>query len=250
MIIITLAVFIIGAGIIYYIDTRQDQSLSLGDITAGSAMPHTSEADTVRNENQSMVQSVSSEALLPVRPVDETDHIWGNLNAPVQIVSYIDFECPFCLQFTDTIREIEQNYTAGQVVIAVRHFPLRSHPNAVGAALAAECASEQGKFWEMYDRLFVDNKNATLGSEQYLSDAETIGLNTSQFSSCLESQKYLDRIENDLNEARSFGITGTPGNFVNGIPHPGAVPFEDYTDSQGIGREGMQSFINTLLNDK
>ena len=136
-----------------------------------------------------------------------------------------------------------------KVVIAFRHFPLRTHTYAYQAASAAECAAEQGRFWEMYNKLFIDNKAGQLNKNQFKKDAEDLGLDRAKFNRCLDTERYKDKIQSQMVEGRNFGVNGTPGNFVNGEPVPGAVPFEDFTDSSGRQREGMKSIIERHLND-
>ena len=152
----------------------------------------------------------------------DDDPIKGNPDAPITIVEFSDFQCPFCARFHEsTLPLLEQNYiSTGKVNFVYRDFPIQSiHPNAIPAALAAECADEQEKFWEMHDMIFESQKawqdlqisqSANL-FKQYVSE---IGLDEDQFASCLDSGKYLEEIRNDLNDGRTYGVTGTPGFFV------------------------------------
>lgn len=165
---------------------------------------------------------------VPVRAIDKSDHVLGDLKADVQLIVYDDFECPFCLRHADTIRKIHQEY-GDKVAIAFRHFPLTSlHPDAQKAAEASECAADQGKFWEMYDKLFEDQANKTMGVDQFKKDAKTIGLNTKKFNDCLDSDEFASKIQQQQAEGVTFGVTGTPGNFLNGQLISGAVPFEQF----------------------
>lgn len=152
----------------------------------------------------------------------DDDPMKGNPDAPITIIEFSDFQCPFCWRFyTQTLPLIEQNYmSTGKVNFVYRDFPITGiHPNAVPAALAGECADDQGKFWEMHDMIFINQKiwqgleisQSTSLFKQY---ANEIGLNTNEFNSCVDSGKYLDEINNDLNDGRNYGVTGTPGFFV------------------------------------
>ncbi len=152
----------------------------------------------------------------------DDDPLKGNPDAPITIVEFSDFQCPFCWRFyTQTLPLIEQNYmSTGKVNFVYRDFPITSiHPNAVSAALAGECADDQGKFWEMHNMIFENQKTwqdlEILQSinlfKQY---ANEIGLNTDEFDLCVDSGKYLDEINNDLTDGRNYGVTGTPGFFV------------------------------------
>jgi len=152
----------------------------------------------------------------------DDDPVKGNPDAPITIVEFSDFQCPFCAKFhSTTLPQLEANYIdSGKVKFVYRDFPIQSiHPNAVPAALASECADEQGMFWEYHDVVFKNQKkwqglsgNAMVDTfEQY---ALELGLNTSDFNTCFESGKYVDEVTKDLQDGASYGITGTPGFFV------------------------------------
>ena len=152
----------------------------------------------------------------------DDDPVKGNLDAPITIVEFSDFQCPFCAKFhSTTLPQLQANYIdSGKVKFVYRDFPIQSiHPNAVPAALASECADEQGMFWEYHDIVFENQKKwqGLSGSamidtfEQY---ALELGLNTSDFNTCFESGKYADEVTKDLQDGVSYGVTGTPGFFV------------------------------------
>jgi len=152
----------------------------------------------------------------------DDDPVKGNPDAPITIVEFSDFQCPFCARFHSiTLPQLEANYIdSGKVKFVYRDFPIQSiHPNAVPAALASECADEQGMFWEYHDLVFENQKkwqglsrNAMIGTfEQY---ALELGLNTSDFNTCFESGKYGDEVTKDLQDGVSYGVTGTPGFFI------------------------------------
>jgi len=164
--------------------------------------------------------STNSPSLISISLDD--DPVKGNLNAPITIVEFSDFQCPFCAKFhSTTLPQLEVNYIdSGKVKFVYRDFPIQSiHPNAVPAAFAAECADEQGMFWEYHDLVFENQKKwqGLSGSvmidtfEQY---ALELGLNTSDFNTCFESGKYVDEVTKDLQDGASYGITGTPGFFI------------------------------------
>jgi len=182
----------------------------------------------------------------PVRPIDQADHYWGKLDAPVQLIIYSDFECPYCADFTKTIEQVKQQFS-DQVLIAFRHYPLTIHAEAVLAAEASECASEQGQFWQMYDQLFNNNKTGQLNKEQFKKDAADLGLDQVKFNQCLESEKYKDKVLSQMIEGKNSGVTGTPTSFVNGQILVGAYPFEDFTARDGKKELGMKSIIESKL---
>lgn len=152
--------------------------------------------------------------------------ILGDENAPVTIIEWSDFQCPFCGRHSlQTQPSIVQNYVdAGKVKIVFKHFPLDSiHPQATPAALASECAGEQGKFWEFHDLLFENQ--GSLSVANYKKWAADLSLDTAKFNSCLDDQKYADKVKADLQEGLSAGIRGTPGFLVNGQLVSGAQPY-------------------------
>ena len=178
---------------------------------------------------------------IPLKISTDNDPVLGKLNAPVTIIEFSDFQCPFCAKFhLETLPLIMNEYiNEGQVKLVFRDFPIQSiHPNALPASLAAECANEQGKFKEMHDVLFENQKewnkqsidNVMIKFNQY---ASKIGLEEEKFDSCLKNGKYIEEIQKDLDDGRTYGISGTPGFFVgndqNGfIELEGAQPFENF----------------------
>lgn len=142
-------------------------------------------------------------------PVTSNDHLTGS--GDLTIVTYSDFQCPYCQGFDATMQQVMQEY-AGKVKWVYRHFPLSFHANAMGAAEAAECASEQGKFWEYAAKLFENQK--TLGDATYTTIATDLGLNTGDFSTCLSSDKMLTAIQEDQTGASAAGVKGTPSSFL------------------------------------
>ena len=155
---------------------------------------------------------------------DENSHIRGELDAPVTIVEFSDFQCSFCARFHDTMKQVVENYPT-QVKWVYRHFPLDSrHPMARGAAEASECASDQDKFWEYTDGLYAGQSEINSGF--LLKLAVQLKLDTEEFDECLSSGKYADIVEADYQDGIASGVTGTPGSFINGELLGGAVPFE------------------------
>jgi len=220
--------------LIFYLTQDKEDNITVKQVNT--------EEETLREANREAIKKAQIQQVKPVRAIDDTDHIWGDINAPVQLIIYDDFECPFCAKFYDTTEQIKQEF-GDKVVVAFRHFPLTIHPQAMTAALAAECAAEQGKFWQMYHKLFADNKAGQMNKEQFKQDAVNIGLDAVKFNQCLDIKKYKDKVLAQMLEGKNAGVSGTPGNFVNGEPLPGAYPFEDFIRRDGKKAEGMKSII-------
>jgi len=178
----------------------------------------------------------------------DDDPFKGNPDAPVTVVEFSDFQCPFCSRFYDqTLPALEEKYiNTGQVKLVYKDFPLDNlHPNARPSHIAAECADEQGKFWDYHDVLFENQAEWNKLSSDDLSSqlnqyAITLGLEAASFAACLTSQEIADEVNADYLQATSYGATGTPtffiGNEKNGfIKLVGAQPFavfQSVIDSQ------------------
>lgn len=146
----------------------------------------------------------------------------GSPEAPVIIVEFSDFQCPFCRSVQETLKRLLDKY-AGQVSLAYRDFPLRElHPESDLAAEASNCAGEQGKFWEYHDLLF--GNPGKLNSARTTEFARSLGLDMASFDSCVSSAKYKKQIERDIQDGIRAGVTGTPGIFINGLLISGAQP--------------------------
>lgn len=138
----------------------------------------------------------------------------GNPDAKIVLIEYSDFQCPACKSASPIVKEIAQEY-GEQVRIEFRHFPLTSiHPNAFNAAVAAECAFEQGKFWEYHDKLFANQQ--ALDRASLLRYAEELGLNAQEFSQCLDSSEAREAVMQDTSEAQALKLRGTPSFILNG----------------------------------
>jgi Na+/H+ antiporter NhaA len=149
----------------------------------------------------------------------ERDHVRGPVEAPVTVVEYGDFECPYCGQAEPVVRELLRDF--GDVTYVWRHLPLNDvHPNAQQAAEGAEAAAEQGAFWEMHD-LLLDHQDA-LGMDDLLGYAEQLGLDVERFEEDLRTRVGARRVAEDVDSADLSGVSGTPTFFINGIRHYGA----------------------------
>jgi protein-disulfide isomerase len=151
----------------------------------------------------------------------------GSPTAPVQIIEFSDFQCPYCSQAAKTVHEIESKY-GDKVSIVYRNFPLPMHKQANRAALAAECADDQGQFWKYHDELFANQKAWT--DDDFNGYAKKIGLDGDKFSTCLQSGTGQATIDKDIEAGKNAGMGGTPGFYINGVVLNGAQPIEVFSD--------------------
>jgi protein-disulfide isomerase len=161
------------------------------------------------------------EGILALPVIPGRDHIRGPVNAPVSMVEYGDFECPYCGAAYPMVEAVRAEM-ADQLQFVYRHFPLTTvHPYAWGAAEASEAAGVQGRFWEMHDSLFEDQRH--LATADLLARAAALGLDIDRFQTELAAHLHFDRVqENFLSGVRS-GVPGTPTFFINGLRYQGPV---------------------------
>lgn len=162
----------------------------------------------------------------PILPVSaDDDPSVGPANAPVTIVEFSDFQCPYCKLSVPLIKEILAKYP-DEVRVVYRDYPGPNHPHAPQAAEAAQCAGDQGKFWEYHDNLFDRQASGTGWNFSEL--AKEIGLNQDTFAACLNSRRYREEVAKDLRDGLKLGVTSTPTFFINGRPLVGAKPFAEF----------------------
>ena len=178
----------------------------------------------------------TSKAAGPARPAEDDTKVYdikvgsndpfkGGKKAAVTIIEFSDFECPFCSRVNPTMKQIEDAY-GDKVRVVFKQNPLSFHKNAPLAAEATLAAHEQGKFWQMHDTLFANQKALTRPDlDKY---AQEIGLNTDKFKAALDTNKFKPQVEADMAVAKELGATGTPSFFVNGRKLRGAQPFESF----------------------
>ncbi|OGN09424.1 MAG: hypothetical protein A3J46_01310 [Candidatus Yanofskybacteria bacterium RIFCSPHIGHO2_02_FULL_41_11] len=193
----------------------------LGGLKAGSGFGR-SAADIGDSLGQEEQKAIST----------DDDAYLGKKNAPIVMIEFSDYQCPFCRSFwRDTLPLIKSEYIdTGKVRFVYRDFPLNFHPSAIPSAMAAECADDQGKYWEMHDKIFSEQDKLGSGTVQFSIDdlrnwAGQIGLDQGKFNSCLDSQKYAEEIGKDYDDGQAAGVSGTPGFFINGKSVVGAQPF-------------------------
>ncbi len=155
----------------------------------------------------------------------DSSHSKGPADAKITVVIFSDFQCPFCKRVESTLDEVERRYKA-DVRFVFRHNPLAFHKDAMPAAKAAEAAGRQGKFWEMHELLFANNRELTQANFERW--AEQLGLNVGQFKRDMNDQKLASSIDRDQKDANKVGARGTPAFFINGRYLSGAQPFAKF----------------------
>jgi len=188
-----------------------------------------------------------------VKLVSADDHIFGNPNAEIKIIEFSDMECPFCKRFHATMKQVINEY-GDKVAWIYRHFPLEQlHPQAKKSAIASECATEIGgnnAFWRYLDQ-YMDLEEI-VSEASFSQIAENIGLNRNQFKTCLNSDKFNDKIDSYIQDAANSGAQGTPYSVIINKNNKktsinGALPFEDFKDQYGETQKGVKSLIEEAL---
>jgi protein-disulfide isomerase len=149
----------------------------------------------------------------------------GPANAPIELIEFADFQCPFCLAAAPTVKKVLDTY-GDRIRFVYRNFPLQSHPNAKPAAEAAQCANEQGQFWPYHDRLFADP--GKLADADLKKTAADLGLDGTRFNKCVDDHKYQSVVDADAQAGGEAGVSGTPAFFINGRLLTGAQPYEAF----------------------
>lgn len=176
-----------------------------------------------------------SQLELPVLNVDADDDPWtGAAEAPITIIEFSDFQCPYCRRSVPILKELLAKYP-GQLKLVYRDFPGPNHQLALSAAEAAQCAAEQGRFWEYHDALFT--RQTPTAEWNFSTLAEDLGLAQSPFNACMKENRYREEVLKDLRDGLKLGVTSTPTFFINGRPLVGARPLSDF-----------QAIIDPLLN--
>ncbi len=204
--------------------TPPSDFLMLSDVTKAIEDAQRSRYPVV--EPLPMPEPTLEEPVSQLAPVNATDHIRGLPSAPVTVITYSDFECPFCQRFAPELTKALQEFP-NDVRVVYRHFPLSFHPNAQSAAEASECAAALGgndAFWAMHDKLFAAQNG--LNRAMYLQSATAIGLDASAFASCLDTAQTRGTVLSQMESGNTAQVSGTPTTFVNGTPISGAVTYE------------------------
>ena len=217
------AILLIG-GIIGYVGARVEMSVS-------SDTPSLENNKIEIAEEPSDILSEDMQELL----IDEKndDPVLGDAKAPITIVEFSEFQCPFCKRYSEmTFSQIKTNYIdTGKVKYIFRDIPLIFHPQANDAAKAVNCALPQNKYWEMHDKIFEHQSEWSGNTEAttlFATYAKEVGLDTAKWDTCVADQATMDEINDDSKTAAILGVTGTPTFFVNGEKLVGAQPYSSF----------------------
>ena len=162
-----------------------------------------------------------------MKALADDDPFMGKEDAPVTIVEFSDYECPFCARFyQQTLPSLEEEYIkTGKVKLVYRDFPLSFHPQAEPAAIAANCAGEQGKYFEYHDKIFISGGAAGKSSADYKKWAQELSLDVAEWEACTKDPAQRQEIQKDMADGAAVGVQGTPGFIINGKLVSGAQPF-------------------------
>lgn len=219
--------FILGLAIGYFVYGRAAYLLTLDEVAATTSNPLT--AVNIQPTTALATEESDGVAQRVDIPIDRNDPVLGAEDAPITIVEFADFQCPYCQRHVLETYPLLLEDFGDQIRFVYKDFPLtRIHEQAVPAALAAQCAQEQGQFWEYHDLLFSDQME--LGDEAYMAYAEELGMDAATFSACYNEGRYTDLIQADFDLGVRFGVNATPTFFVNGIRVVGAQPYSVFAD--------------------
>lgn len=176
-----------------------------------------------------------AEAPVPTGNLADDDVVLGSPSAPVTIVEFGDYQCPFCARFYKEVEpKLRDEYIkTGKAKMVYRDFAFLG-AESQGAALASQCAAEQGKFWAYHDKLFDaetadgQENNGNLSADFFKSAASALGLDRAKFDSCMSAQKYKSEVEKDYNDGVAAGVRGTPATFIGGKMISGAAPYATF----------------------
>lgn len=193
-----------------------------------AAVPQRDPAASTSGQAQTSSESQPEPVTRYDVPIDD-DPILGPEDAPITIIEFSDYECPYCRKWhSEVYGRLFEDYP-DQVRLVYRDFPLDSiHSNAIPAAEAANCAYEQGSFWEFHDKLF--GMELGLSPDAYQQYAQDLSLDMDAFNECVDARRYRDEVQSDYDYASQLGVRSTPTFFINGIALVGAQPYEVFQE--------------------
>lgn len=231
--------FLVFFGFLTYRVTIYLGKIQRGEVIDISSFSNNDSASQLSEGSGPKLQTINNEAVNNFGD----DPTLGPDTADVTIVMFEDFECPFCGKASPVIKAMREEF-GDSVRFVYRDFPLTSiHPNAQKAAEAGQCAHAQGKFWEYHDLLF---KNQTkLAVDDLKTYASTLGVNTIQFNTCLDTGEYADEVQQDFEDGVRAGVSGTPTFFFNGNPVKGVLTQNAFVQIISVLRSSETDTINT-----
>jgi protein-disulfide isomerase len=241
-------IFLSGAQPFPAFKARIDEELKKAEALVAKGTPRTKVYDALMKTAKTEIPAAPAPtaAAAPAGPEEDTK-VWkvdpgdaparGPKNAPVTLVLYSDFQCPYCKRVEPTITQLEKEY-GNKLRVVWKNMPLDMHQFAKPAAMAAMAAAEQGKFWEMHDKLFENQTALDRASlEKY---AQDLGLDMGKFKAALDTNKFEAQIQSDMKEAAALDVNGTPASFINGRKIGGAYPYDTFKKvvDQELGKKG------------
>ncbi len=206
---VALLAFVLGLGAGYFIWAR----------------PLQTELASISAEKTAQVEESIPDEITRYDIPEDDDPVLGSANAPITIIEFSDYECPYCRKWHQEVWPKIQAKYGDKIRLVYRDFPLDNiHPNATPAAVAANCAGEQDRYWEFSEMLY--NNAQGLSADVYLAYATELKLNLDDFNQCLADDAQQKEVQADLNYASEFGVRSTPTFFINGMGIVGAQPFE------------------------
>ena len=157
----------------------------------------------------------------------DDDPFIGPENAPVEIIQFAEFQCPYCGKAGESVDKVMKEYE-GKVKMVFRDFPLSFHDRAIPAAVAANCAGEQGKYWEMHDKMMANQR--ALDDAQLSTYAKELSLDEEKWNTCRKDPAQEAEVRKDMEDGAAAGVSGTPAFFINGLMLSGALPFEQFKE--------------------
>ena len=214
-------------------DEQTNKYLIPGAIVFAGAVIAVAVLYSVNGSPPKNIDADNTAAIAALPMVTSDDFVLGDANAPVTVIEYGDFQCPFCGKFfKDTESVLRENYIkTGKIKFIYRDFAFLGQ-ESLWAANAARCAGEQGKFWEYHDYLYNNQRGENQGAfskDNLKGFASVLGLDNGKFSVCLDSEKYLEEIKKVTKDGASAGVQGTPAVFINGKINVGALPTATFT---------------------
>ncbi len=239
---IIILVFFICLGLTGYFLSNNTKNSAVESDVENNIDPNQTELEEMIKSSRKIIEEVESEESKKFRGIDTTDHILGvPVKGKVEIIFYGNFEDSLSIKYYKTLENLIEKYK-DQIIFSFRYFYFESEPTTVSSLISAECAAEQGKFWEMYKGLF-SYKSELIGREKYLSIAKNVDLDLDKFENCFKSGSSRGQVINQKKEADEFYILGMPVLFVNNEKVVGNMPMDDFVDSTGDKREGLINIV-------